>query len=344
MNLHRDVFLKIYDADRTITDVFREPQLLVEATKNSATTGNLIEVYDAEILGDNQYVLVAMEYLRGGSLLGQLEYGPLPLMDAIRVTMGILHGVAQLHSAGLVHRDIKPANVILALQGNARVPKLGDFGSVARISTDEGTVSASRHSALYVPPEGWAEPGQYGKRSDLYQVGMVLHELVNGPLAYDQESHLDRAAREEIKALGVSSLSDLDPFDKCKIVERAIARRASNQKLLDIGPQQPYQPRALSRVINKATAPSPQSRYGAAWEFMAGLKALSFPNWNPLPQQEAYEAHDWQDYDWRIIGCKKKKNGTAFEIRRARAGTQRFRRWKTCESVHEAAREVANVG
>jgi hypothetical protein len=179
--LDRDVFLKVYDADPSSAELFREPRFLVEVTHGDDRASNLVEIYDAELLGD-QYVLVAMEYVDGGSILRQLESGPFGLMDAIGSAVGLLHGVARLHAAGLVHRDIKPANVLLTRRGDLWVPKLGDFGSVARLASPIATVSASRHSALYVPPEGWAEPSCYGIRSDLYQVGMVLHEMVNGAL------------------------------------------------------------------------------------------------------------------------------------------------------------------
>ena len=66
-----------------------------------------------------------MEFVKGGSLLKQLESGPLRLMDAIHVAVGILHGVAQLHAADLVHRDIKPANILLAGQGLLVYPEVG---------------------------------------------------------------------------------------------------------------------------------------------------------------------------------------------------------------------------
>jgi serine/threonine protein kinase len=113
IRLNRNVFLKVYDAVPESAELFREPRFLVEATSNSSGSRNLVQVFDAEMLSES-FVLLAMEYVEGGSVLRHLQSGPLPLMRAINVTIGVLHGVARLHGAGLVHRDIKPANILLS--------------------------------------------------------------------------------------------------------------------------------------------------------------------------------------------------------------------------------------
>lgn len=339
--LNRDVFLKVYHADASSSEIFREPRFLVEATKGGTKPGNLVEVYDAEFLGGDQFVLVAMEYVKGGSLLKRIEAGgPLALMDAIRAAVGLLHGVAQLHAAGFVHRDIKPANILLARQGSSLIPKLGDFGSVARLAAPNATVTASKHSALYVPPEGWAEPSQYGILSDLYQVGMVLHEMANGPLPYSAESHLDRAARSELKQRGFSMLKAMDDYDACKLVEAAIARRTSKGKLLELGPKQPYIPRQLRHVISKATSPSPQDRYQTASEFIGALETLSFPNWHPV-NGSIFEALAWNGRDWRIETLAKPTSADRFVVRMAPPGAQTFRRRAVTQDILKAADFVA---
>jgi serine/threonine protein kinase len=340
--LDKDVFLKVYDADTGSAEVFREPRFLVEATTAGDRNRNLVEIYDAELLGD-LYVLVAMEYVDGGSILRQLAAGPLGLMDALGSGVGILHGVARLHSAGLVHRDIKPANVLLTRRGNLWVPKLGDFGSVARLSSPNATVSASRHSALYVPPEGWAQPSCYGTRSDLYQVGMVMHEMVNGALPYDSAAYLDREALVEIKKSGASSLKEMDCVEACRVVERAIARRSSKHQLLDLGPQQPYEPKALRKVIRRATAPSPDDRYQTASEFIGALEALSFPNWFTKTDEQITLAAGWRGWDWRIEPDCKSNVGGGWIIRRSRAGRDSFRRWTAAPSIRAAAEMVAEA-
>jgi serine/threonine protein kinase len=337
--LDRDVFLKVYDVDPSSAELFREPRFLVEVTHGDDKASNLIEIYDAELLGD-QYVLVAMEYVDGGSILRQLEGGPLGLMDAIGSAVGILHGVARLHAGGLVHRDIKPANVLLTRRGGPWVPKLGDFGSVARLSSPSATVSASRHSALYVPPEGWDEPSRYGTRSDLYQVGMLLHEMVNGSLPYDSAAHLDREALAEIRKYGALSLKEIDCVVACRVVERAIARRSSKHTLLDLGSQHPCEPKALRRIIRRATQPSPDCRFQTASEFIGALDPLSFPNWVFKQAEQVAAAANWRGWDWQIELNRKAGSDDGWIIRKARAGTEHFRRCGSAPSIRDAAELV----
>ena len=182
-----------------------------------------------------------MEYVEGGSILSRLGSGPLPLMEAVGAAVGILHGLAQLHQALLVHRDIKPANVLLSRRYGRIWSKITDFGSVARLTHAEASVWASRHSALYVPPEGWATPSRYDVRSDLYQVGLVLFEMAHGSLPYNDEAYLDRDAKRELQELAPPA-NGIAPFDRNRVVDRALARAASGKGVTAFGKIQPYVP------------------------------------------------------------------------------------------------------
>ncbi len=304
-HLHLDlpVFLKVIDAD-TSQDLFSEPRLLVEATKVREGDSNLVHVYDAELLG-NDYVLIAMELVPEGSVLSRLKTGPLPLIDAVNAAIGILHGLAQLHQALLVHRDIKPANVLLSSRHGMVWPKITDFGSVARIAHRGATVTASRHSALYVPPEGWASPSQYSTLSDQYQVGIVLHEMVNGSLPYDGDAYLDRIARQELAALKTRTGGAIDEVDRQLIANQAIARAACGKGVIDFGERQSYVPRGLSRIIKRATASAPSLRFKALSEMIGELEALQFPNWSPSACGNKLTAPQWRDWDWEVAHSRR---------------------------------------
>ena len=224
--LNQDVFLKVTPTAPD-GDLFAEPRLLVEATKTTDGDSNVVRVYDAERLGD-EYTLVAMEYVEEGSVNARLASGPLPLMEAIDAAIGILHGVAQLHHALFVHRDIKPANVVLTRRYGRIWPKITDFGSVARLAHVGASVSASRHSPLYVPPEGWTKPGRYDARSDIYQVGLVLFEMAHGPLPQGGDAYLDHKARQELRKLKASTNAN-DSFIHGQVVERALGTGSPRQ-------------------------------------------------------------------------------------------------------------------
>jgi serine/threonine protein kinase len=296
--LGEDVILKVYEVDASddAENLYREARLLKKISEESGCN-NLVRVFDVERLSGDE-VLMAMELVNGGSLLTQLtQRGPLPLMDAVRVTKGVIRGTAELHARNLVHRDLKPANIMLDTQQCA--PKIGDFGSIAELDEDGVSVRTSKRSALYIPPECWQVPPRHGRASDLYQIGMVLHELVNRPLPYTAEAQLDAEAHRRIEKAGGSKLSDLDGFDATQIVNGAIERRARQKKLLSLAPFQPYVPDALVRVIGKATAPKVASRFQSSTDFLAALEKIDAPNWRR--EGEMFTASSWRGCAWRVF-------------------------------------------
>jgi len=296
--LGENVVLKVYEVDASsdAEDLYREARLLKKISDESGCE-NLVRVVDVERLSDDE-VLMAMELVNGGSLLTQLtQRGPLPLMDAVRVTKGIIRGTAELHARNLVHRDLKPANIMLDMQQCA--PKIGDFGSIAELDEAGVSVRTSKRSALYTPPECWQVPPRHSRASDLYQIGMVLHELVNGPLPYTAEAQLDAEAHRRIRKAGGGKLSDLDAFDATQIVNEAIERRARQKKLLPLAPLMPYVPDALVRVVAKATAPKVASRFQSSTDFLAALEKIDAPNWRR--EGDTFIASSWRGRAWRLF-------------------------------------------
>ena len=293
----------------------------LRATQQQGGAPHLVEVIDAERLG-NEWVLVAMEYVEGGSLLGTIESGPLPLMDAINVAKGILTGLSRLHSAMLVHRDLKPANILLSRKNDYLFPKIGDFGSVARMDSPDSTVGASRHSALYVPPEGWKQPSIYNFQSDIYQVGLVLSEMINGHLPYGFATYFDGKTKSDINSFGCSDISELHECDQCQVVNNAIARRSSRGTILTLVERQPYLSRKLIQIIKKSTNPDYGKRYTTPIEMLNELNGLSFPNWTKLGEE--YVAKNWCGWDW-TVNCKNKRGGLQeFHVKRSKCGAKKF--------------------
>jgi serine/threonine protein kinase len=333
------VFLKVLDADLN-GDLYAEPRFLVEATLVDGGESNLVRVHDAQRLG-KEYVLVAMEFVEGGSILSRLNFGPFPMMEAVGAAIGILHGLGQLHSSLLVHRDIKPANVLLTQRYGRIWPKISDFGSVARLAEIGSCVTASRHSALYVPPEGWATPSRYDVRSDLYQVGLVLFEMVHGPLPYDGESYLDRGAKREIRSLGAQTLQGLNAFDRCQVVEHALARASEGKGVTSFRPLQPFVSASLARVINKAVAANPASRYQTPSEMIGDLEALMLPKWKASPCGGQFHAQAWSGWNWCVE--KDPRQPEQWVVLRSRQQASSFRRWATAPSPRAACRLVSDV-
>lgn len=317
--LNEDQFVKVcYYEPRLAKEILREPRYLKEALRSSTNTSNLANVYDAEILdiGGEKYLCIQMEYIEGPDLLERMQESHIGMQDAVILASKILNGVAQLHNSRLVHRDIKPNNIMW----NGGELKITDFGSVAMLADEKGYVSASRHSSLYTPPEGWEKPSLYGMSSDLYQVGIVLYEMINDALCYEEKHYLTRNGKKAILQQA-SRLEDLPRPDQCTILNQCLAERARACTLLKHGrPQKPYLTRPIVRIINKATNPAPDSRYQSATEFLSELAGVSCPNWMAIGPQ-IFTAENWQGRDWDLRKVKSK-----FVLKSKPAGGTRYRR------------------
>jgi serine/threonine protein kinase len=127
IHLNREVFLKLYDySDSMTNDVLREPRTIVEAMRMFRSE-NVVELFDAELIeiGADKYLCLQMEFVRGESLLSLMQKGGVGQQDAVRLTAGVLNGLAHLHSRRILHRDLKPANIVVAANGVAKLTRQG---------------------------------------------------------------------------------------------------------------------------------------------------------------------------------------------------------------------------
>eukprot|EP01006_Ploeotia_vitrea_P035987 TRINITY_DN65954_c1_g1_i1.p1 TRINITY_DN65954_c1_g1~~TRINITY_DN65954_c1_g1_i1.p1 ORF type:complete len:568 (-),score=72.43 TRINITY_DN65954_c1_g1_i1:309-1859(-) len=85
-----------------------------------------------------------------------------------------LLGTLAVHQAGLIHRDLKPDNVLISNQG---VVQIADFGLSTYSSDGDKTTHVG--TRLYRSPESLLGL-HYGAPSDMWAVGCLLFELING--------------------------------------------------------------------------------------------------------------------------------------------------------------------
>jgi serine/threonine protein kinase len=135
-----------------------------------------------------EYLVV--EYIKGQTLRTVLEEhapDPLPVAEAIRITLQICTALAYCHEQGVFHRDMKPENVMLQEDGNI---KIIDFGIAllegARRVTWRG-LSGTVGTPDYMSPEQLkGERGAAG--SDIYAVGVMLYEMLCGHTPFEGEN------------------------------------------------------------------------------------------------------------------------------------------------------------
>ena len=170
-------------------------RLFVEARAvNLINHPHIVEISDILVPDADQldHALV-MELLDGRSLADVLETdGPLPPERYLPIMAQVCAGLAAVHRAGFVHRDLKPENVFLVERGaNRDFVKLLDFGLVKALRPDVGAATATIEGTFMGSP-AYASPEQCAgkpvdQRSDIYAVGIMLHELVTGRLPFLSE-------------------------------------------------------------------------------------------------------------------------------------------------------------
>ena len=115
-------------------------------------------------------------------LVKAANYHHLSNIERLRLFSSVCKAVAYGHARSVVHRDLKPSNILVDSTG---YPKVIDFG-IARIeqdndATETGTFLGTRQ---YSSPEQCAGY-KVDSRSDVYSLGVILHEILTGKLPYD---------------------------------------------------------------------------------------------------------------------------------------------------------------
>ncbi|MFH8840690.1 protein kinase [Streptomyces sp. NPDC017868] len=142
----------------------------------------LVTVHDAGSDGDDLYLV--MQYVEGSDLADHLaEHDPYPWEWAVCVAAQLCAVLAAVHAVPIVHRDLKPRNVMVRPDGALTVLDLG-VASVLDTDTTRLTQTGSPiGSPAYMAPEQ-AMGGAVGPSTDLYALGILLHELLSGNVPF----------------------------------------------------------------------------------------------------------------------------------------------------------------
>lgn len=189
--------------------------------------------------------------------------------EALDMGLGICNGVSAIHALKMLHRDLKPGNIVI----HAGTPQIADFGSVRMLSDGESHVTASRHSILYRPPESFAT-GRYAAKGDLYQIGVVLYQLLGGHLPYDGNEYLTPKELKQLASIG-------DAVDRSIYVDGVIRSRAEVGSLLNFNSLPPWITGVARRALRDMTNPNPERRCGSIADVAAALTQLraAMENW-----------------------------------------------------------------
>jgi len=262
-------FAKKFAIKRILPELAKDPRfvaMFVDEARICAALQhpNIVQVVD---FGESEGELfMAMEYVDGISVArllrnvaGKRERFPLSILGLI--TRDVLRGLTYAHEAtseegrplGLVHRDVSPGNVLISRAGEV---KLGDFGIVRSEVVDRRTHPGELKGKLgYMSPEQ-VIGAEVDPRSDLFAVGILLAEmLITCPLF---------GGKNELEVLTRIHDADLGTFE----------RHASG-----IPPE-------LAKIVRRALAREPRSRFQTAREFAEALETFTDSNHLALDHAE----------------------------------------------------------
>lgn len=219
---------------------------------------NIAQFFDAG-LADNGQPWLALEYVRGDALLDWCDTRALDIAARIRLLLPICDAVQAAHRNLVVHRDIKPVNILVNDDGH---PKLLDFG-IARL-IDDAAPDQTRTLAMtpaYATPEQ-RRGDAVTTASDVYQLGLVLFELLGGTPAH--RGHDGHAGHP---------IQRMDAIFAALLASQPVqAGTIAQQRSLSPARLRATLAGDLSRIVAKALANDPAERYGSAIDLADDLQ------------------------------------------------------------------------
>lgn len=206
LRLNRHLALKFLLPERVTAD--RKRRFFQEAKAASALNHpSIVHIYDIGQWEGADFI--AMEYVEGRTVQQILREGPMSIDDALRYSIQVADAMSVAHAANIVHRDLKPANVMITARG---LVKILDFG-VAKLNDPAAPPHSAEHwspsaetqtyvdvnqtvegmvvgSPAYMSPEQ-ATGKPVDARSDIFEFGVLLHEMLTGQPAFSGATKLE---------------------------------------------------------------------------------------------------------------------------------------------------------
>jgi eukaryotic-like serine/threonine-protein kinase len=193
---------------------------------------------------------LVQEYVDGQTLDEYINNvtGPIPTKQAIKIFKNILSAIDYAHNKsiplsgynGVLHLDIKPGNILISKNGRI---KIIDYG----ISQGNSQKRAEKvmGSPMYMAPEQLDVSKKLDKRTDIYALGILLHQMITGSR----------------------------PYLNCKTKEE-VFNSIHNSLLTRTDEIYPGVDKRFQLIIDKATEKKPRNRYQSCNEFMLAIEEL----------------------------------------------------------------------
>ncbi len=207
---------------------------------------HLVAIYD--MLTDDDDLLLAMEYVDGGTLADVLADAPLDPPRVLALLRPVAEVLDHVHAEGVVHRDLKPSNVLVGADGTIKVADLG-LATAAEITriTPPGSIVGT---PAYMAPEQ-ARAGPCTGAVDIFALATIAFQALSGKLPREGAtvvSVLAQAAAEP-----VPDLRELRPGTPARVAEALMRGMAAD-------PHERPAACALLKALEEGFAPAAHER------------------------------------------------------------------------------------
>lgn len=198
---------------------------------------------------------LVMEFVEGQAVDAYCDERQLDIEQRLALFVRICQAVAHAHRHLIVHRDIKPSNIVVTAEGDM---KLLDFGIAKVLGDTDMPLDPVTRTAIRVFTPEYAAPeqvtdAQVTTATDVYQLGLLLYELLSGRRAQSgggTQATLERAICETEPARPSQAVAD----DAAIAAARATTPSALRRRLRG----------DLDNIVLKALRKAPERRYESA--------------------------------------------------------------------------------
>ncbi|QGZ90496.1 AAA family ATPase [Microcystis aeruginosa] len=201
----------------------------------SFNVDNIIKAYDLQRY-ENSLVML-LEDFGGQSLKSLLEQSQFNLEEFLKIALKITEALGVIHKANIIHKDINPSNIVY--NPKTEQLKVIDFGISSQLAQEFISVISPYQlegTLAYIAPE---QTGRMNRgldyRSDFYALGVTFYELLTHRIPFETT----------------------DPMElvHCHIAQDPLPL---HELISDL-------PLAVSNIIKKLLAKTPEERYQSAW-------------------------------------------------------------------------------